>query len=299
MAIVSTAAYFREAHLKSVADYEKEQARQAEVHAEQQKMQAEDSAGQADVPKAKPRTKPLGQRRPSTTPPSPNTRPNSRSTTVTSLWPTAISRRATWNRPARSSIAARYNIANGNGGSSETLTERGRRTILPDVPARRLAFSPDGRQIAIGTETGELILWDDKAQRVLFRSRVHEKNITGVVFSPDGKKLATASEDGSTKLFTAPGCKPIFGLRGHTVPVRYGGLAFSHDGTLLADARADGTIHIWDTTSGKPSRDLSCKKELLILRGAPDNRSLFSLAQGTVVRWSTLDGQHSNLLNAE
>lgn len=65
-----------------------------------------------------------------------------------------------------------------------------------------LAFSPDGRTLALGTHYDESVeLFSTrtfKRQRTLVE---HTNNVNSVAFSPDGKILATGSSDGTIKLW--------------------------------------------------------------------------------------------------
>ncbi len=59
-----------------------------------------------------------------------------------------------------------------------------------------LSFSPEGRLLACGTSTGELIVWDIPDLAVRKRLHAHDDYIWSLTFSPDGLSLATASWDG-------------------------------------------------------------------------------------------------------
>lgn len=58
-----------------------------------------------------------------------------------------------------------------------------------------LAFSPDGRTLASGTQEGALSLWElaSGKERHLFVG--HEGQVMSVAFSPDGRRLAAASPE--------------------------------------------------------------------------------------------------------
>ncbi|MGE3805022.1 MAG: WD40 repeat domain-containing serine/threonine protein kinase [Gemmataceae bacterium] len=80
----------------------------------------------------------------------------------------------------------------------------------PDLKARpaALAFSPDGRRLALKFAEGKLILWDDVARlRKLIDGRKELKvpeTSTALAFTSDGRYLATAGRKGLIYIFRLP-----------------------------------------------------------------------------------------------
>ena len=67
-----------------------------------------------------------------------------------------------------------------------------------------LAFSPDGRLLAVPTgEAVAVLAVDSRSMRAeeVAELRGHAGQVTGVVFSPDGSLLATSSEDGTARVW--------------------------------------------------------------------------------------------------
>ena len=57
-----------------------------------------------------------------------------------------------------------------------------------------MAFSPDGKRIASGSDDGTVKLWDAARARKCSRSSPGDKGwVSSVAFSPDGKRLASGS----------------------------------------------------------------------------------------------------------
>jgi len=70
---------------------------------------------------------------------------------------------------------------------------------------RGLAFSPDGKVIASGSQKFTIRLWDAETGRELKMLTGHTAGVTGLAFSPDGKTLASASLDKTIRMWKLNG----------------------------------------------------------------------------------------------
>lgn len=116
-----------------------------------------------------------------------------------------------------------------------------------------LAFSPDGKSLAVGYADNMVRVWDvssmeGEAQPFLLL-RGHSNLVWRVAFSPNGTRLATASSDWTVKLWNmSPGPEQgqeITTLPGHTAEVS--AISFSPDGKYLASSSWDGTVRVYFT----------------------------------------------------
>jgi WD40 repeat protein len=121
-------------------------------------------------------------------------------------------------------------------------------TLKADGMVWSIAFSPDGKWLACGTEASTVTIWDvETGKQVRKLDAFKSKSIGGVAFSPDGKHLATVgSFPGSPWIWDAKTGKVVAKLdRGGGWSIRY-----SRDGKRLAWSASDGTT-LWDTVGNK------------------------------------------------
>ncbi len=129
-----------------------------------------------------------------------------------------------------------------DGGTGRLTTSIG---IDSGVASRAVAFSPDGRRIAVASYGTAGRVYDIASKRQTLWLRGHDANLVDVAFSPDGRRIASASADRTIKIWDAETAQERLSLRGHTDEVT--GVAFSPDGARVASAGKDGAVKVWDT----------------------------------------------------
>jgi WD40 repeat protein len=113
-----------------------------------------------------------------------------------------------------------------------------------------LAFSTDGRRLAMGNNGGFVTVWDVAAGREIGKLDAHQIAVKAMAFSADGRKLATAGRDDAAKIWdlsrgNLPG-EPEETFQGHGATLIQ--VAFSPNGKALATASMDRTVKVWDVT---------------------------------------------------
>ncbi len=119
---------------------------------------------------------------------------------------------------------------------------------------RALAFSPDGAQLATGSDYGEVRVFptkpvdDTAAAAQQFRFKTPDQ-IVGVVFSKDGKRVAISSRAGWLRLWDFAGNNVVF-----TAPradVSTTAFATAGNSNLCAVGMENGAIQVLDMAAGK------------------------------------------------
>ena len=114
---------------------------------------------------------------------------------------------------------------------------------------RSVAFNPDGRILASGSDDGSVRLWEVNGGHELRVLQGHTNWVRSVAFNPDGRILASGSDDGNVRLWEVNSGRELQVLQGHTDKVHC--VTFRPDGRMLASCSDDGTIRLWNSEDGQ------------------------------------------------
>ena len=143
-----------------------------------------------------------------------------------------------------------------------------------DGRSLRVAISPDGQMLAMGTVEGTVSFWELSTGKRLWIREAHDDNICGLAFSPDGEYLLSGGGN-NMALWSK------MGQLVHRFVVQEGGrvqsIGFSSDGSkafsgvhrsvqvasqIWSESRTN--LYVWDVADRKELVNLDCSNTMLI-----------------------------------
>ncbi len=207
--------------------------------------------------------------------------------------------------------------------------------VLETLPRRigaanRIAFSPDGQQLAIGSKNHIIRIWDLAAAADVLALVGHAGRIQSVHFSRNGRELISASDDRTVKrwdleasraqVYTLPPDQRILDVAhgdsrqilvqdqderaqvldpatGTMLPIGPADTAivsgsFSANGRLAGLISAAGAAIVWDIPSGRALHTLPRKSGLSDLVFSDDGTRALTIVRNRVDLWDLESGVH-------
>jgi WD40 repeat protein len=115
-----------------------------------------------------------------------------------------------------------------------------------------VAFSSDGRTLALAYADGETVVWNIRADGLTSSEpRVLHGDLfaTKLAFNPHSPELAVATKEGTITFWNYKTGERLAVVEAHAGWI--GSLGFSEDGSRLISASRDGSVKIWDSAQKK------------------------------------------------
>jgi WD40 repeat protein len=165
-----------------------------------------------------------------------------------------------------------------------------------------VAFTPDGKSLAAGSDDKIVRFWDlDSGTETRRFTAAH--SVQQLAFAPGGTLLALGEGMSIGELRAGEAHPSVIelwdlakGLVRHRLTcadVVIAPLAFSPDGKVLASTGTSGKICLWDPASGQELRSWRAHPSRGAVAFSPDGRALFSVGTTdcTIRRWDTATGK--------
>lgn len=153
-----------------------------------------------------------------------------------------------------------------------------------------VAFSPDGRQLAIASYSHDVLLHrinigdGSRDAPKPHAISIGDSRITALAYMPDGQQLVIAAADGTTQVHDLAADRPPIALATH--PFATWAIAFEPGGQRMATGSWDGTIKLWDTKSWQELQSLKSHEESVSALVFAEQGLISTGLDGRLLGWS-------------
>lgn len=168
------------------------------------------------------------------------------------------------------------------------------------VAIESMAFSPDGKFLAVGTVDGRVQLWNMATGESGLSLSGHTQGATTIAFGAGGYLLAVGTGSGDVRLWDATSGDGSGFMQKHTGAVE--SLAFQKDGFLVASGSGEGSVQLWDIASSAEQAVLTDDSNPIAVGGlafSPDDTILAVGGGSTIQIWDVASNTIQTTLETE
>ncbi len=153
-----------------------------------------------------------------------------------------------------------------------------------DSPPLDMVMLPDGKQFAIGTVSGQVLLCDAESGNVQETLEGHSGWVHSVEVVDGGRRILSASHDRTLRLWNLESGESPITYQGHTDIIHEVGVL--PNGRQFLSCSADGTIRLWDLESQSELARGEYDGEIRGLSVTPDGTSFVTVGlDGSLRQW--------------
>ncbi|NJO71856.1 MAG: WD40 repeat domain-containing protein [Oscillatoriales cyanobacterium RM1_1_9] len=154
-------------------------------------------------------------------------------------------------------------------------------------PVNAIAFSPDGKNLASGTQDGFVRIWDTGTGKVMATLEGDASPIWTVNYSPDGQELASGSDQWRILEWNLVNQELFIPLE-HAGPIW--AVDISPNEQTIASASSDLTVRVWDRQSGLVLFNFPVHKDVVYaVAFSPDGTRIVSGSQDKTIKVMSLE----------
>ncbi len=169
------------------------------------------------------------------------------------------------------------------------LNSRDDEMVGPSIPdPTTVRWSPDGRQLAIGTSSGKCLVYKTNTWELTSEWQAHRGRVLSLDWRDDAMQLASAGEDRLIYLWNPATADKILALRGSLKQVN--SISWDSSGDFLASG--DAMTRIWSLKRPTDTREFNEPDfEAKDFAWSGDATTIIGLGADKVVTWGVLDGK--------
>ncbi|WP_254563524.1 WD40 repeat domain-containing protein [Oscillatoria sp. HE19RPO] len=159
-----------------------------------------------------------------------------------------------------------------------------------------LAFSPDGRFIALGGGRNDprIEIWDLQREKRIRHWKTYQNRVLALAFSPDGNTLVSSGDGGAIEVWDVQEGQLLHQFLEHRSNVL--SLAISPDGRNLVSGGLDG-IRFWDLRDRQLIRVLLNLQPIYSVAFRGDGKLIAAgTHQGNIILWPVIPGEGATIV---